>query len=380
MARKRGMFKNFDPEQDKAAVAAATSDEPNPKRSKWSEEFINSCIMYQHNNGDNFIDIIPFEAEEDFANLKEGTPNWRLVYKQHVNIGPNKETVVCPRTYGEKCPICDEYDKVRFNFPGEKGSQENKEYYNNVVKPLQPKSRAIYGIVDRRNEEESNKGVQYMDMSTFYIEDNIDAYAKDRRGEPIFYQDPDDGKIIHYTWEVDEEARKKGQQSAPDFKIVGLVDRELPLENGEMKPYEVSDEELDEMKPLGKWIFNLASDEEIKEMMEGTASVSVTKKNSEYDAQEQLDRAFGKREERVARNTEEEPPFEPDKEEEKPSRSRGRSRNKEEDSSNPLVAKLMKMETVDEIDTFCEENVIDVFAEDFGSVEEFREAVLEFVK
>jgi hypothetical protein len=117
-------------------------------------------------------------------------------------------------------------------------------------------------------------------------------------------------------------------------------------------------------------------------MMEGTASVPATKKNSEYDAQEQLDKAFGKREEKVAGNTEEEPPFEPDieEEEEKPSRSRGRSRNKEEDSSNPLVAKLMKMETVDEIDAFCEENVIDVFAEDFGSVEEFREAVLEFMK
>jgi hypothetical protein len=371
------MFAGFDPEKDKAAVEAAASDQAGAKRNKWSEEFA-VLPMYMNRNGQNFIDMIPFMSEENFANLRKGEPNWRLIYKQHVNVGPNRETIVCPRCFGERCPICDAYDEVRFNFPGEKGSKENKEYYTNVVKPLQPKARALYSVVDRKDKESSDKGVQYFDMATFYIEENIDAYAKDRRGEPIFYMDADDGRIINYEWIVDEEARKKGQQSAPDFKIVGLLDRELPLEDGTMEAYQVSDEELEMVKPLGKWVFNIASYDEIKEMMEGSM---VTTPASKESTDEQLDDAFGKRM-RPEEDDDDSVPFEVEKKEkkeektvEKPSRSRSRASKGDE---NPVVQKINALATMEDVDAYCEENEIDVFADEFDSLEDFKVAVLEF--
>jgi len=369
-------FKNFDEEKDKAAVEAASSDAPAQKRSKWSPEF-QALLQYKQHNGANFIDMIPFKAEEDFANLLKGDYNWRLIYKQHANIGPNKETFVCPRSYGEQCPICDEYDNVRFNYPGEKGSDTNKEYHKNVVLPLAPKARAVYSIVDRSSFETSKLGVQYMDMSTFYIEENIGKYAVDRRGDKIYYFHPDSGRIVHYTWEVDEDARKRGQQSAPDFAIVALEAREMPDEKGDLKPYVVSDEELAMVKPLGKWIFNIASAEEIREMMEGTVTSAVdSRSNAEKEAKEQLDEVFGKR-------GESEPPFDVEEKETAapPSRSRSRSSSSSAvNKSNPEVEIVKAMTTVEELDEYCEANEIDLFASDYDEVfDDFKNAVIEYV-
>lgn len=294
MARKK-LFKNFDAEAEARAREAAMSD-PTPQfRSTLSEEFTNKYKKFYSNNGDNFIDFIPFVAEESFSNLIQGDPNWRILYKTHSKVGPKSEIIVCPRTFGEPCPICDKYDEVKYDFPGEKGSTENKEYYKNVVGPLQPKNRAVYYVVDRSTKEKSDEGVKFLDMASFYIEENIGKYAKNRLGEPIFYYDEDDGKMIHYTWEVDEEARKKGQQSAPKFAIVGLEDREMPGEDGKLVPYVVSDEELDATTPLGKWIFNVLSYDEIVEIMEGSVPTNAVS-NQDSSTDEQLDDAFGKTE------------------------------------------------------------------------------------
>lgn len=389
MARKK-LFKNFDAEAEARAREAAMSD-PTPQfRSTLSEEFTNKYKKFYSNNGDNFIDFIPFVAEESFSNLIQGDPNWRILYKTHSKVGPKSEIIVCPRTFGEPCPICDKYDEVKYDFPGEKGSTENKEYYKNVVGPLQPKNRAVYYVVDRSTKEKSDEGVKFLDMASFYIEENIGKYAKNRLGEPIFYYDEDDGKMIHYTWEVDEEARKKGQQSAPKFAIVGLEDREMPGEDGKLVPYVVSDEELDATTPLGKWIFNVLSYDEIVEIMEGSVPTNAVS-NQDSSTDEQLDDAFGKTERTESRkdfakqssdemDDMDDIPWETkeeEKEEENPPRSR---RTRSDPPTNPDVEKVMKCEDMEALDNFCEEKEIDLYADDFNSLDDFKEAVLEFVK
>lgn len=391
MARKK-LFKNFDAEAEAKAREAAMSDPTSQFRSTLSEEFTNKYTKFYSNNGDNFIDFIPFVAEESFSNLIEGDPNWRIIYKTHSKVGPKNERIVCPRTFGLSCPICDKYDEVKYDFPGEKGSTENKEYYKNVVGPLQPKNRAVYYVVDRINKEKSDEGVKFLDMASFYIEEKIDKYAKNRLGEPIFYYDEDDGKMIHYTWEVDEEARKKGQQSAPSFAIVGLEKREMPGEDGKLVPYIVSDEELDAVKPLGKWIFNVLSYDEIVEMMEGSVSTNSSPAKDE-STDEQLDGAFGKTEEeekteekfektKFPESSEEMDDIPWDTEESKEeSKDKQSSRSRRSRSSaNPDVVAVMKCETMEELDNFCDDRDLDVWAKNYENVDDFREAVLEFVR
>lgn len=40
----------------------------------------------------------------------------------------------------------------------------------------------------------------------------------------------------------------------------------------------------------------------------------------------------------------------------------------------------MKCEDMEALDNFCEEKEIDLYADDFNSLDDFKEAVLEFVK
>ena len=50
-----------------------------------------------------------FDAELESA--EKGGLHWRLPFSVHKNIGANKETVVCPSTFGNPCPICDYFQQ-----------------------------------------------------------------------------------------------------------------------------------------------------------------------------------------------------------------------------------------------------------------------------
>jgi|GEM_PF-1358731 len=68
---------------------------------------------------------------------------WKLPYKKHVNVGPDKADIICPRTFGQKCKICEDRQKI-YNDPN--GDEE-------VARLLKPKDRVLYIVVPLKNKD-----------------------------------------------------------------------------------------------------------------------------------------------------------------------------------------------------------------------------------
>ncbi len=76
--------------------------------------------MYKEPFGEIELDVIPYTVtDKHHPDYFEGDPEsavagdlwYRRPIQVHRNIGADKETVVCPKTVGKKCPICEEKDK-----------------------------------------------------------------------------------------------------------------------------------------------------------------------------------------------------------------------------------------------------------------------------
>lgn len=76
--------------------------------------------MYDPPFGEVKLDIIPYKVtDKHHPDYFEGDPDsavagdlwYRRPFSIHRNIGVEKETVVCPKTIGKKCSICEEKDK-----------------------------------------------------------------------------------------------------------------------------------------------------------------------------------------------------------------------------------------------------------------------------
>ena len=69
------------------------------------------------------VDFLPYTVTSDHHMDKDvklkmavkGTEWWKLPFRTHKGIGPNRQAIVCPRSVSPKlrCPICEEYDAER---------------------------------------------------------------------------------------------------------------------------------------------------------------------------------------------------------------------------------------------------------------------------
>lgn len=142
--------------------------------------------------GQHVIDIIPSQLSADFGVsgvYSKGNYVHGLEVEVHRNVGVNKSSVVCPRMFGHRCPICDLFDQLR---------AEGQAYEN--IKNLRPSRRMIYCVwVHDREKVEEAKGVQILEISHFQFENKINAINRDpRTGELIIFADPDDGRSLAF--------------------------------------------------------------------------------------------------------------------------------------------------------------------------------------
>src|SRR5512139_3037857 len=61
------------------------------------------------------VDFLPYivsnekhpERDDKYGVAIPGSPWYRLPYKVHTKVGVENESIVCPRPFGKKCPICE---------------------------------------------------------------------------------------------------------------------------------------------------------------------------------------------------------------------------------------------------------------------------------
>lgn len=180
--------------------------------------------LWYAKGGEHTLCIIPYMAgDKDPDNkIKEGDFTYTLTILVHYGIGINEDNIVCPRTYGDRCPIC-EYRKELIKNEGEE----------DLIKALNAKTRCIYNVWVFDNETEINKGVQIWDSSHYLFQRQLVALAKHPRGGGhINFASPfEDGCAVFFE-RVGENIGTKyvGMKLFPREEILGPEYKEIPEE------------------------------------------------------------------------------------------------------------------------------------------------------
>ncbi|MGW8180172.1 MAG: hypothetical protein ACWGQW_15645 [bacterium] len=162
-------------------------------------------------DGDHEIDIIPFIGTKDHPQHPDKIAYSVDLYV-HKNIGPGNDHFVCPKTYGEPCPIC-EY--LSANYPV--GSE--------LFSKIKSQERSIYLVWVHDTDEEEKKGIQIWDVAKFFFGEylkKLSAATRRGGGATIWSEIDETGKSI--AWTVKQVGEGKVQYYAHRF-----VDRTDPI-------------------------------------------------------------------------------------------------------------------------------------------------------
>ena len=169
------------------------------------------------------LDIIPYivsdphhldrDEEKDIATV--GTEWYRKAFKVHNELGPTgNESVVCPTTFGKKCPIC-EYRVKRIK----EGAHKDE------FKLLYPKERSLYNVIPIGSEKLEEK-LYLWNMSDFLFQSALNDELLDNPENGIF-PDLAEGKtlVLKLKWKA------IGDNSYPEVKDITFEDRD-PYDKG----------------------------------------------------------------------------------------------------------------------------------------------------
>jgi hypothetical protein len=200
---------------------------------------------YKAREGDNFLDIIPPEREDEYFGRK--------IYV-HYDVGPDKEAVLClTKMKKEPCPICEERGRL---------------VNDDDIKALYPTVRYLYIVVDRLNRDEEKKGPQLYDAPATVNREILALSKNPRTSEVIDISDPDEGKTLYFE-------RIGKTKTSTKYEGFRLIDRDEPI----------PDEWLD--IPTFDEILVYKTYEEIDAMFGGSMSVHVAPE-SELDSEPPL--------------------------------------------------------------------------------------------
>ena len=128
------------------------------------------------------LDIMPYvvtadnhpDRNEQFEIALKGDIWYKLPFKIHRNIGANNETVVCPTSFGKKCPICDYRLKLI------KEGKDREEY-----NPLKASLRNLYCVIPLGSKKYEEKP-HIWDVSQFLFQNLLNDELEENPDYEIF--------------------------------------------------------------------------------------------------------------------------------------------------------------------------------------------------
>lgn len=301
--------------------------------------------LFKEDEGTVKLDIIPYivsndmhpDANKDHDIALEGTAWYKRPVWIHHSVGPENETIVCPKTVGKKCPIC-EYRSKQFKEGVEKDSVIRKAQLRNLY------------IVIPQGHRKYDEDFHLWDISNGNFQELLDD---ELREDPELgdFPDPVDGKTlkIRFTEEtfnknkyykatrIDFLDRKEGYsdedvQDAPVldelFEILPYKEIEMLLMGVDEEDYESSKEEVeeeDDQPSFSRRRKRLDQDKEQKSSRRRRAEVDEPEPEPEEEEEEPEEEPKSTRR-RSRRDSKEETELE----EETPKRTRRRTSAKEE--------------------------------------------------
>jgi hypothetical protein len=133
------------------------------------------------------FDILGFVVGKDRALLSDVDKDsvyYKVSYKKHGQVGPEEKHIVCPSTFGKRCPMEEEFQKQK------KSGAEYDDF-----KALRPSDRDLFLVV--------HKDKLYLwDVPWFWFGKLLDIEIEEHDGDDLFWF-PEDGLSIRATFETD---------------------------------------------------------------------------------------------------------------------------------------------------------------------------------
>lgn len=252
MAKKRSKF-NFGDKVDKVI-----EHEENRSQGFGYIKLPKGVELFEDNKDQDLIDIIPYivtdENHRDIDNMgvEVGEPWYRKPFFVHRDIGPNEETIVCPSTIGEKCPICEYRNSLK---------KQGKEY--DEIKEFNAKLRYLYVVIPINNEE-FEEDFHIWDESHYLFEKKLIDDIKKGNVDKEFAS-PENGQTLKVRWIEREFGKNK-------FGDAGAIDgmKRDPYDDGIIEEAPNLDECLiiHSYKKLEKMFMDLDDEDIVEEEMD----------------------------------------------------------------------------------------------------------------
>ena len=155
------------------------------------------------------FDIIPYIVTSDYHPDKiaqKGDMWYKRPFLVHRNVGPNMEQVVCLKSFGKRCPICEHQTKII------KAGAPKAEF-----KLLYPAKRDLFWIIPYGTKLEETPIV--WDSSSFLFQDFLEKEIQTNTDIEIF-PDPDEG----LTLKVRFEEKQIGETKVSKFYEANRID------------------------------------------------------------------------------------------------------------------------------------------------------------
>jgi len=176
-----------------------------------------------------YVDIIPYIVSDkkhldmnpdDPESAHVGNPWYKRPIQVHHSIGAKTESVVCPRSVGKKCPIC-EYREAEL-----KDGVEWKEVVGKTS------DRNLYVVIPKKNKEYDEE-MHIWDISQFCFQEKLNEEMDEDSDNQIF-PDPEDGKTLKIRFS-EETFGGKGKNKYPKASRIDFEDRKKGYKESIMK-------------------------------------------------------------------------------------------------------------------------------------------------
>ena len=256
------------------------------------------------------LDILPYAVSDEGHpdGIDVGDTWYTRPFMRHNNVGVNRKKVICPRSVGKPCPICEDAERMN----------GNPDYDQDAVKRLWPSNRALYNVV---NLDADEPVIQIFDAATFLFGQLLEkrvAQDLDERGD---FFELENGCTIKCAF--DKNVSERGTN--------------YPCTSIDFAPREDYGKDiLDDVVDLDDDLMIILDYDEIQALHMAVSSdeVEVIKEETETPPPRRGVGRRKKREEQEPEPEKEEQEPEPEKED-KPSRRRGGRRKKTEPEPEP---------------------------------------------
>jgi len=169
------------------------------------------------------IDILPYEVgdqnhpdrDDEYGIAVTGELWYKRPYYLHRNIGPNNESVVCPTSIKQPCPICEYRTQML---------KEGTDWQDESVRALKASMRNLYIIVPKGNKDYNEKP-HIWDISQFLFQDKLNEEIGENEDYETF-PDLEEG----YTLRIRFSEEQLGSNKFADTSRIDFVDRKEPYD------------------------------------------------------------------------------------------------------------------------------------------------------